>query len=224
MGTLFAILERAADSRFVTHTTDTGLVAILRGISPADVVAVGTALAEEGFPAIEVPLNSPDPLRSIELLAAAVGDDCVVGAGTVVTVEDVARTEAAGARIIVAPNTDPEVIAEVVARGLRPYPGVATPTDAFSALKAGARSLKLFPSDTLGIGGMKAIAAVLPTDVELLPVGGVDASNLAAWAAAGAGGAGNRSGLYRPGDTADAVRARARVLIDVWATTRPSPA
>lgn len=222
MGTMFAISERAADSERVIHTTDTGLVAILRGISPADVVAVGTALAEEGFPAIEVPLNSPDPLRSIELLAAAVGSHCAVGAGTVTRVEDVARTEAAGARIIVAPNTDPEVIAEAVARGLTPYPGVATPTDAFTALKAGASSLKLFPSDSLGIGGMKAIRAVLPADVELLPVGGVDESNLAAWATAGAGGAGIGSCLYRPGDSADDVRARARVLVDIWRTARPS--
>jgi 2-dehydro-3-deoxyphosphogalactonate aldolase len=219
---MFAISERSTDSSRVTHTTDTGLVAILRGISPADVLAVGTALAEEGFPAIEVPLNSPQPLRSIEVLAAAIGADCAVGAGTVTRLEDVARAEAAGARIIVAPNTDPEIIAEAVARGLRPYPGVATPTEAFTALKAGALSLKLFPSDTLGIGGMKAIRAVLPADVELLPVGGVDESNLAAWATAGAGGAGIGSCLYRPGDTADDVRARARVLVDIWTTTRPS--
>ncbi|MET0474745.1 MAG: 2-dehydro-3-deoxy-6-phosphogalactonate aldolase [Mycobacterium sp.] len=206
----------------MTHTTDTGLVAILRGVSPADVVAVGTALAEEGFSAIEVPMNSPEPLHSIELLAAALGDDCVIGAGTVTTVGDVARTEAAGARIIVAPNTDPEVIAEAVARGLRPYPGVATPTEAFTALKAGARSLKLFPSASLGIAGMKAIRAVLPADVELLPVGGVDESNLAAWATAGAGGAGVGSCLYRPGDGADDVRVRARVLTTIWSTTRAS--
>lgn len=204
------------------HTTDTGLVAILRGISPTDVVAIGTALAEEGFSAIEVPMNSPQPLRSIELLAGALGNDCVIGAGTVTTVEDLVRTEAAGARIIVAPNTDPEVIAEAVARGLRPYPGVATPTEAFVALKAGALSLKLFPSETLGIGGMKAIRAVLPADVELLPVGGVDESNLAAWVTAGAGGAGIGSCLYRPGDTADDVRTRARVLATIWSTTRSS--
>jgi 2-dehydro-3-deoxyphosphogalactonate aldolase len=206
----------------VIHTTATGLIAILRGISPADVVAVGTALAEEGFAAIEVPMNSPEPLRSIELLAGAVGSDCVIGAGTVTTVEDVGRTESAGARIIVAPNTDPDVIAEAVARGLRPYPGVATPTEAFAALKAGALSLKLFPSDSLGISGMKAISAVLPADVELLPVGGVDESNLAAWAAAGAAGAGIGSCLYRPADTADDVRARARVLAAIWNSTRSS--
>ena len=167
-------------------------------------------------------MNSPEPLHSIELLAAALGNDCVIGAGTVTTVDDVRRTESAGARIIVAPNTDPEVIAEAVARGLRPYPGVATPTEAFTALKAGALSLKLFPSESVGTGGMKAIRAVLPADVELLPVGGVDESNLAAWATAGAGGAGIGTCLYRPGDRADDVRTRARVLATIWSTTRPS--
>jgi 2-dehydro-3-deoxyphosphogalactonate aldolase len=201
----------------ITHlTTGTGLIAILRGITPHDVVAVGTALVEEGFSAIEVPLNSPNPLRSIELLAAAVGHRCVVGAGTVLSVDNLPHAESAGARIIVAPNTDPEVIAEAVSRGIRPYPGVATPTEAFTAIKAGARNLKLFPSDSLGISGMTAIRAVLPSGVELLPVGGVDQTNLAAWASAGAGGAGIGSCLYRPGDTPEDVRARARALTHIW--------
>jgi len=206
-----------------THPmTATGLVAILRGISPTEVVAIGHVLVEEGFAAIEVPMNSPDPLRSIELLADAVGTRCVVGAGTVTSISDLIRTEAAGARIIVAPNTDAEIIAEAVSRGLVPYPGVATPTEAFTAIKAGARSLKLFPSDILGIGGMKAIQAVLPQGVEMLPVGGVDESNLAAWAAAGAGGAGIGSCLYRPGDGPDDVRSRARTLARIWSPTSTS--
>jgi 2-dehydro-3-deoxyphosphogalactonate aldolase len=122
----------------------------------------------------------------------------------------------------VAPNTDPEIIAEAVSRGLVPYPGVATPTEAFTAIKAGARSLKLFPSDILGIGGMKAIQAVLPQGIEMLPVGGVDESNLAAWAAAGAGGAGIGSCLYRPGDGPDDVRRRARALTEIWSPTSTS--
>lgn len=204
-------------------TPGTGLVAILRGITPRDVVAVGSALAEEGFPAIEVPLNSPDPFRSIELLAAAVGDVCAVGAGTVLSVDDVIRADAAGARIIVAPNTDNQVIAFAVSRNLRPYPGVATVTEAFQALSAGARSLKLFPSDAVGIAGMKAWQSVLPRDVELLPVGGVDRSNLAAWARAGAAGAGLGSSLYRPGDSAEKVRAHARILLDVWGAATGCP-
>ena len=205
-------------------TPTTGLIAILRGITPAEVVAVGTVLVEAGFPAIEVPMNSPEPLRSIELLTASLGNDCMIGAGTVLSVDDVIRTESVGAKIIVSPNTDAEVISEAVARGLRPYPGVATPTDAFTALKAGARSLKLFPSETLGIAGMKAIRAVLPPGVEMLPVGGVDEKNLAAWAAAGAGGAGIGSCLYRPGDGVDDIRTRATVLVDLWSAARPSPA
>ncbi|MGU3499396.1 2-dehydro-3-deoxy-6-phosphogalactonate aldolase [Mycobacterium sp. C31M] len=206
-----------------TPTPATGLVAILRGVTPSEVVQIGTALLEEGISAIEVPMNSPDPLRSIELLADAVGAHCAVGAGTVTTMDDLIRTESAGARIIVAPNTDAEIIAEAVSRGLLPYPGVATPTEAFTALKAGARNLKLFPSDVLGIGGMKAIAAVLPAGTEMLPVGGVDETNLAAWLTAGAGGAGIGSCLYRPGDTANAVRARARTLAQIW-SSRHTPA
>lgn len=204
-------------------TTATGLVAILRGISPAEIVPVGRALVEEGFTAIEVPMNSPEPLRSIELLAGAVDTTtCAIGAGTVVSVQDVERIALVGARIVVAPNTDTDVIEAAVARGMRPYPGVATPTEAFAALKAGARSLKLFPSESLGISGMKAIRAVLPPEVELLPVGGVDQSNLADWAAAGAGGAGIGSCLYRPGDSVDDVRLRARELTRIWAAATRS--
>jgi 2-dehydro-3-deoxyphosphogalactonate aldolase len=204
-------------------TSGTGLVAILRGITAREVVAIGSALADEGFPAIEVPLNSPDPFRSIELLAAAVGDVCTVGAGTVLSVDDVIRSDAAGARIIVAPNTDNGVIAAAVSRNLRPYPGVATVTEAFQAVSAGARCLKLFPSDAVGIAGMTAWQSVLPRDVELLPVGGVDRSNIAAWARAGAGGAGLGASLYRPGDSAEKVRARARILLDVWVAATAHP-
>jgi 2-dehydro-3-deoxyphosphogalactonate aldolase len=205
-------------------TQPTGLVAILRGITPQEVLAVGAALTEEGFPAIEVPLNSPDPFRSIELLAAAVGDVCAVGAGTVLSVDDVIRSDAAGARIIVAPNTDTKVITAAVSRNLRAYPGVATVTEAFQAVNAGARSLKLFPSDAVGIAGMKAWQSVLPRDVELLPVGGVDRANLAAWARAGAGGAGLGTSLYRPGDSAEKVRAKARILVDIWMAESPASA
>ncbi|AIG75428.1 Hypothetical protein AJAP_12735 [Amycolatopsis japonica] len=194
----------------------TGLIAILRGVTPAEVVGVGRALVDAGFPAIEVPLNSPEPFASVRLLADAFGDRCEIGAGTVLTTEDVVRARAAGARLIVAPNTDPAVISAAVAEGMTPYPGVATPTEAFAALAAGARYLKLFPADAVGIGGMKAWRAVLPREVGLLPVGGVDETNLAAWAAAGAAGAGLGSCLYRPGDTADVVGVRARALSEIW--------
>ncbi|WP_072687761.1 2-dehydro-3-deoxy-6-phosphogalactonate aldolase [Rhodococcus marinonascens] len=196
--------------------TQTGLIAILRGVTPQEIVAVGSALVEAGFTAIEVPLNSPEPFESIERLATAVGEVCVVGAGTVLSVDDVIRSEAAGSRIIVSPNTDADVIGAAVARKLRPYPGAATPTEAFRAVDAGARSIKLFPSDSVGPTGMNAWQAVLPAEVELLPVGGVDRTNLATWAAAGAGGAGLGTCLYRPGDSADTVRVRALDLMNIW--------
>ncbi|MDI3405712.1 2-dehydro-3-deoxy-6-phosphogalactonate aldolase [Streptomyces cavernicola] len=200
----------------MTTLTTTGLIAILRGVEPGEVVEVGRALAEAGITTIEVPLNSPEPFTSVRLLADELGERCAIGAGTVLTVEDVARARDAGARLIVAPNCDPAVIAAAVAAGLTPYPGVATPTEAFTAIGAGARRLKLFPSDAVGISGMKAWRAVLPPDVGLVPVGGVDETNLAAWAAAGAVGAGLGSHLYRPGDTAETVGARARELVRIW--------
>lgn len=197
-----------------------GLIAILRGITPGDVLAVGAALVEEGIHAIEVPLNSPDPFRSIELLADRFGGRVPIGAGTVLNTEDVARARAAGAAVIVSPDTNTEVIAATLDAGMRPYPGVATPTEAFTAVRAGARSLKMFPSEALGISGMRAVRAVLPAEVELLPVGGVDASNVGDWLAAGAGGAGLGTSLYRPGDSADQVRVNARRLSTIWAATR----
>lgn len=197
-----------------------GLIAILRGVTPEEVVGIGTVLVEEGFHAIEVPLNSPRPLASIERLAASVGAHCPVGAGTVLEPADVARVRSAGGRIIVSPDTNTEVIAAAAAAGMRAYPGIATPTEAFRAVRAGARSLKLFPAAVLGIPGMKALRAVLPADVELLPVGGVDESNLGNWIAAGAGGAGIGTSVYRPGDSAAAVRARARTLARAWAVAR----
>ncbi|NUP25241.1 MAG: 2-dehydro-3-deoxy-6-phosphogalactonate aldolase [Nocardia sp.] len=203
----------------VAEAPRSGLIAILRGITPDEVVAVGSVLIEEGFDAIEVPLNSPDPYRSIELLAANFGTRCPVGAGTVLSPAEVERARSAGAEIIVSPNTDVDVITATRALGMRSYPGIATPTEAFGAVRAGARSLKLFPSGILGISGMRALSAVLPDDVELIPVGGVDGSNLADWQAAGAGGAGIGTSVYRPGDTAAQVRAAARRLSAVWSTT-----
>lgn len=194
----------------------TGLIAILRGVTPAEVVDIGLALAEAGITAIEVPLNSPDPFTSVRLLDDALGDRCAIGAGTVLTTDDVERARRAGATMIVAPNTDRAVIAATVDAGMTPYPGVATPTEAFAAIAAGARHLKLFPADAVGIAGARAWRAVLPHDVALLPVGGVDESNLAAWAAAGAAGAGLGSCLYRPGDTAGVSGDRARELCRIW--------
>jgi 2-dehydro-3-deoxyphosphogalactonate aldolase len=193
-----------------------GLIAILRGITPDDAVAIGEVLVDEGYSALEVPLNSPDPFTSVARLRAALPDGFAIGAGTVLSTADVARSFVAGSSIIVSPNTVPEVIQASVALGLASYPGVATATEAFAAVRAGALSLKIFPSDVVGIAAMTAWRAVLPPDVEMLPVGGIDASNLADWARAGAGGAGIGSALYRPGDTPDDVRRHARETLAAW--------
>ncbi|MBE1875669.1 2-dehydro-3-deoxy-6-phosphogalactonate aldolase [Myceligenerans pegani] len=195
----------------------TGLIAILRGITPADAVAVADAIFAAGFDAVEVPYNSPDPLESIRRIRAAGLPDRRVGAGTVLTPDDVRRAADAGASLIVSPNTRADVVAETVRLGLASYPGAATPTEAFAALDAGARAVKLFPGSTIGIPGMRAWAAVLPPGTELVPVGGVDAGNLADWARAGAAGAGVGTSLYRPGDTPEAAGARAARYARIWA-------
>lgn len=194
----------------------TGLVAILRGVTPDDAVAVAEAVLAAGFDAVEVPLNSPDPLESVRRIRAAGPADRRVGAGTVLTPEDVRRAADAGASLVVSPNTRPDVIAETVRLGLESCPGAATPTEAFAALDAGATAIKLFPGSTIGIDGMRAWAAVLPAGTALVPVGGVDVNNLADWARAGAAGAGIGTSLYRPGDQPDGVGARAAELVRVW--------
>lgn len=188
------------------------LIAILRGVRPSEVAGIGEALYEAGFRGIEVPLNSPDPFESVRTLARTMPADCIVGAGTVVCVDDVARVEEAGGRLIVTPNTDPDVIRASVAANMVVAPGVATPTDAFAAIHAGAKWLKLFPASTYGLAHLRALKAVLPNEIGLLAVGGVGATNLAEWRAAGAIGFGIASELYRPGDTATQVGAHAREL------------
>jgi 2-dehydro-3-deoxyphosphogalactonate aldolase len=194
----------------------TGLVAILRGITPDDAVAVAEAVFAAGFDAVEVPYNSPDPLESIRRIRAAGPADRRVGAGTVLTPDDVRRAADAGASLIVSPNTRADVVTETVRLGLESYPGAATPTEAFAALDAGAHAIKLFPSSAVGIDGMRAWASVLPSGTELVPVGGVDAANLADWARAGAAGAGIGTSLYRPRDTPELVGERAGELVRIW--------
>lgn len=181
------------------------LVAILRGLTPAEAPAVGDALVAAGFTLIEVPLNSPDPFDSIRLLVERVGDRAMIGAGTVLTVEDVARVADVGGTLIVSPNTDVEVIGATAARGLISLPGYFTASEGFAALKAGATGLKLFPADGTTPGYLKAQRAVLPKQTRMLAVGGIVPENLAAWRAAGADGFGLGSNLYRPGKSADAV-------------------
>lgn len=190
------------------------LIAIIRGVTPDEVEAVGEALYEAGIRMIEVPLNSPDPLRSIERLAIVMGERATVGAGTVLSVENVARVKDAGGQIVVSPNANPKVIAAVVASGMISAPGFFTPTEAFSALEAGAHALKLFPAEAAGPAFVKAQRAVLPPDVPLLVVGGVTPDNMAAYLAAGANGFGLGSGVYRPGQTPREVGAQARAFVD----------
>ncbi len=192
------------------------LVAILRGLTPQEAPAIGAALADAGFHLLEVPLNSPQPLHSIELLARQLGDRCLVGAGTVLTTGQVQDVANAGRRLLVMPHADVEVIASAHALGMRCTPGVATPTEAFAALRAGADALKLFPAEQLPPPVLKAWSSVLPAGTALLPVGGITPERMAAYRSAGAAGFGIGSALYAPGTPAAEVARRARAFIDAW--------
>jgi len=192
------------------------LVAILRGLTPQEAPAIGAALADAGFHLLEVPLNSPQPLHSIELLARQLGDRCLVGAGTVLTTGQVQDVTNAGGRLLVLPHADVEVIASAHALGMRCTPGVATPTEAFAALRAGADALKLFPAEQLPPPVLKAWSSVLPAGTALLPVGGITPERMAAYRSAGAAGFGIGSALYAPGTPAAEVARRARAFIDAW--------
>lgn len=192
------------------------IIAILRGISPRDAVAVTGALIDAGLDRIEVPLNSPDPLTSIAAMVASHGDRALIGAGTVLTTDQVDAVAATGARLIVSPDCNPEVISRTRAQGLQSWPGVFTPTEAFVALRTGASGLKLFPGNLAGPQALRAMRAVLPTDTQVFAVGGVDAGNLDTWLAAGASGFGIGSALYSPGMPATEVRRRADILIAAY--------
>lgn len=192
------------------------LVAILRGLSPADAPAVGAALFEAGFRLLEVPLNRPGALEAIRVLADMAPSDAIVGGGTMLTVADVDAVADAGGRLFVSPNCRPAVISHAAARGMLCAPGVATPTEAFDALDAGAHALKLFPAESIGYAGMKAFRTVLPAGTPLWPVGGVTPEQLAAWKATGATGAGIGSQLYAPGVAIDILAQRAAAYAAAW--------
>lgn len=189
------------------------LVAILRGVRPDEIGAIGEGLVAAGFTLIEVPLNSPDPLDSIARLAKQLDGRAVVGAGTVLQASQVDDVRAAGGRIIVSPNANPAVIAAAASAGLASLPGIATPTEAFAALDAGATALKLFPAEAASPAVLKAMRAVLPKSVRILPVGGIAPDTMAPWRAAGADGFGLGSALYTVGRSADDVAARARDFV-----------
>ena len=184
------------------------IIAILRGIAPPEAVAVGQALVEAGITTVEVPLNSPDPFRSIEAMVRAL-PDAVVGAGTVLSAEDVGRVKDAGGRIVVSPNADEAVIRATAAAGLESWPGVMTPTECFAALRWGATGLKVFPGSLLRPEGLKAVRAVLPPGTRVYAVGGAGPDNFAEWIEASADGFGVGTALYVPGLSVDEVRARA---------------
>ena len=188
------------------------LVAILRGVRPDEVVPIAEVLYATGFRLVEVPLNSPQPLESISALRQMEGR-MIWGAGTVLECSQVDDVAAAGGRMIVSPNTNPAVISRAVELGLESLPGFATATEAFAALAAGARRLKLFPAATYGANHLKALKAVLPQEADILPVGGVGPEQMPSWLAAGASGFGLGSDIYRPGMTADEVGRRAVVAI-----------
>jgi 2-dehydro-3-deoxyphosphogalactonate aldolase len=198
------------------HLDALPLVAILRGLAPDEAVAIGEALFDAGFRCLEVPLNSPTPLASVERLADRFGDTMLIGAGTVLTPAAVDDVRSAGGRIIISPNANPAVIAHAKAQGLISLPGVFTPTEAFAALDAGADGLKLFPAEIAGTAGLKALKAVLPKTTAVYAVGGVDPGSLKGWRDAGAGGFGIGSALYRPGVAPDEAGRRARAFVDAW--------
>jgi 2-dehydro-3-deoxyphosphogalactonate aldolase len=201
---------------FATRFAALPLVAILRGVTPDEVEPIGDALVEAGFTLIEVPLNSPEAFASIERLTRKQGADAMIGAGTVLRVEDVARVRDAGGRMIVSPNTDPDVIAATAAAGMASLPGYFTPSEAFAALAAGATALKLFPAEAATPAVVRAQRAVLPKEVPLLVVGGVAPDTMAPWLAAGANGFGLGSALYKAGATAADVGAAARAFVGAW--------
>lgn len=189
------------------------LVAILRGVRPDEAEPVCEALEHAGIAIVEVPLNSPEPLVSIASLSRRFGERMLIGAGTVMTPVQVAEIAEAGGRLIVTPHADPAIVRAAKAHGMIATPGFFTPAEAFSLLAAGADALKLFPAEAASPAVLRALRAVLPSNTFVLPVGGIDAGNLALWRQAGAGGFGIGSALYKAGDTPEAVAAKARILV-----------
>jgi 2-dehydro-3-deoxyphosphogalactonate aldolase len=198
---------------------DPPLIAILRGLAPEEAAAVGAALVEAGIGALEVPLNSPLPFESLQRLSACLPEGVALGAGTVLSAEDVERAVGHGARFIVAPNFDAEVVRAAKRAGVLSMPGVATPTEGFAALAAGADVLKLFPAEQMPPAIVKAWRAVMPAGTLLYPVGGIDAENIAAYRRAGADGFGVGSAIYRPGTGPEAVADAARRLVTAFRST-----
>lgn len=203
-------------SRFEASTNALPLVAILRGITPQEAVPVAMALHSAGFRLVEVPLNSPQPFESIARIRQALPTDTIVGAGTVLKMDDVQRLADAGGELVVMPHADTSIIRAAKALGLLCVPGVATPTEAFAALAAGADALKLFPAELITPNVMKAMRAVLSKQIRLLPVGGITPDNMGGYFKAGANGFGLGSALYAPQTSSEDVASRARQFVEAW--------
>ncbi len=205
----------------LNHALETcGIIAILRGVKPDDVSAVAEALFAAGVRIVEVPLNSPDPFSSINTLAKNFAGRMVIGAGTVLSTQDVNLLKESGGTISVSPDCNPETIARAIALGLDPLPGVFTPTEAFAAIRAGARHLKLFPAEAASPTTVKAWRAVLPKDIKVHAVGGVTPQNMGEWLACGVSGFGIGSSLYKPGMSITAVAESANTLVAAWKTAK----
>jgi len=211
----------ARQARFHAALSRLPLVAILRGLPPVDAALVGHTLQQAGFGLIEVPLNSPEPFESIATLRGTLGPDVLVGAGTVTRVAEVERLAALGADLVVMPHANAQVIGAAKAAGLVCVPGVSTPTEAFAAIAAGADALKVFPAEVITPAGLKAMRAVLPPELPLLPVGGITPATLLPWRSAGACGFGLGSALYAPGLPASTLQRRADEFVHAWLAMGP---
>lgn len=195
---------------------DREIIAILRGVRPDEVVDIASAILAAGITRIEVPLNSPDPFESIGRLAKAMRDVALIGAGTVLTAEDVERVASAGGRMIVSPDCNPSVIDATKAAGMYAFPGCVTPSECFQALRHGADGLKIFPATVLGVSGLKALRAVLPGDTKVYTVGGATPETFGEWRSAGASGFGIGTAIYRPGDRAEDVSTKATEIVRAY--------
>ena len=192
------------------------IIAILRGVKPAEAVGIAGVILAAGIDKIEVPLNSPSPFDSINAIVKVYGDQALIGAGTVLTTAQVKQVRSSGGQLVVSPNCDPAVIAATIAEGMQSWPGVFTPSEALAALQAGATGLKLFPGDMAGPKGLKAMRAILPFGTQVYAVGGAAPDNFSKWIEASADGFGLGSAIYRPGDTSETVAAKAQAIVTAF--------